>query len=190
VQLDVHLAYPRQVQAVPLQLPSCHVRRGEGVLAAGALSGIGEVSHDTPPSAEPCVPLSKHTAPRSNASLHATRKRELAFPRPPLMATPPLTFIRVSSCSVVSLRPIPAPRQPPFRVVMRPVRQGMDSLCLSASGLRFLGPLVPAGDFRRPHGWRAGSRQTPSGLPRSTFITGLRRSRLSSGGTASAQRDA
>jgi hypothetical protein len=79
--------------------------------------------------------------------------------------------------------PIPVPRQHPFRWVMRPIRQV--SLHLSASGLRFLGHLVPA-EASAALTRHVLVAQTPSGLPRSAYPTQRRRLRLSSGGTTSA----
>ena len=45
-----------------------------------------------------------------------------------------------------------------------PIRRVMVSPCLSAGGLRFSGPPVPAGVFRSPYGLPTARRRTPSGF--------------------------
>ena len=64
----------------------------------------------------------------------------------------------------------PVARQHPFGLGIGPIQQLMVSPCLSAAGLRFLQPPVPAEDLTLPCGRVTDLCQTSSGLPCSASL--------------------
>ncbi len=87
---------PRQLHAPSINLEAvAELFEAERMPAVATSCGIGGASHDAPPSAEPCAPVSEYTAPRSVKAIRSTGVIELSFPPTPMMAQPSLSCIGV-----------------------------------------------------------------------------------------------
>ena len=163
------------------------IRIARTVFTDACLSGIGKAARATSPSAEPYVPLSGHTAPRSNTMFQMHWKLELRLPHTPMTRGLYLAYGFVSVLLVCLLRSLPHVS----------TLSGWSSDLSGGLWLprAFRLPAFASWGILSPLGCCAALAvglliaQTPSGLPRSAYPTQRRRLRLSPGGASSAPDD-